>query len=110
MASDVGLVDDDVVVEGDTSFEEASFAEEVEAPAVATGVDKVADTSFDTSFNFGFDFGPSEEMSTIAPENATDSDAVHGIDAAEFNPFANCFFAVRHFGLGHCGNLCPKRN
>ncbi len=29
-----------------------------------------ADTSFDTSFNFGFDFGPSEEVSTIAAENA----------------------------------------
>ena len=46
------------------------------------------DTSFDTSFNFGFDFGPSEEISTIAPENAADSDAAHGIDAASFNPFA----------------------
>ena len=29
------------------------------------------DTSFDTSFNFGFDFGPSEERSTLAPENAS---------------------------------------
>jgi DNA helicase II / ATP-dependent DNA helicase PcrA len=47
-----------------------------------------ADTSFDTSFNFGFDFGPSEEISTIAAENSTDSDALHGIDAASFNPFA----------------------
>jgi DNA helicase-2/ATP-dependent DNA helicase PcrA len=44
-----------------------------------------AETSFDTSFNYGFDFGPSEEISTIAPENATDSDAAHGIG---FNPFA----------------------
>ena len=88
LASDVGLVDDDVVAEGDTSFEEASFVEEAEEPAVVTGADVAADTSFDTSFNFGFDFGPSEEMSTIAPENARDSDAVHGIDAAEFNPFA----------------------
>ena len=47
---------------------------------------------FDTSFNFGFDFGPSEEISTLAPENAKDSDAAHGIgfaqDAASFNPFA----------------------
>jgi DNA helicase-2/ATP-dependent DNA helicase PcrA len=85
LASDVGLVDDDLVAEGDTSFDGASFAEE---PAVVTGADAVADTSFDTSFNFGFDFGPSEEMSTIAPENARDTDAVHGIDAAEFNPFA----------------------
>ena len=46
------------------------------------------DTSFDTSFNFGFDFGPTEELSTIAPENAIDSDQVHGIDSADFNPFA----------------------
>ena len=29
-----------------------------------------------------------EEISTIAPVNATDSDAAHGIDAANFNPFA----------------------
>ncbi len=67
---------------------ETSFAEEAEEPAVVTGGGVAADTSFDTSFNFGFDFGPSEEMSTIAPENARDSDAAHGIDAAEFNPFA----------------------
>jgi DNA helicase II / ATP-dependent DNA helicase PcrA len=44
--------------------------------------------SFDTSFNFGFDFGPSEEISTIAAENSSDSDAAHGIDSASFNPFA----------------------
>jgi DNA helicase II / ATP-dependent DNA helicase PcrA len=46
------------------------------------------DSSFDTSFNFGFDFGLTEEISTIAPENASDSDAAHGIDSASFNPFA----------------------
>jgi DNA helicase-2/ATP-dependent DNA helicase PcrA len=57
-----------------------------EKGALAPGTD--ADTSFDTSFNFGFDFGPSEEISTLTPENATDSDAAHGIDAASFNPFA----------------------
>jgi DNA helicase II / ATP-dependent DNA helicase PcrA len=50
--------------------------------------DTGADTSFDTSFNFGFDFGPSEEISTLAPENAIDSDEAHGIDAVHFNPFA----------------------
>src|SRR5580658_8183002 len=49
--------------------------------------DTGADTSFDTSFNFGFDFGPSEEISTIAPENAADSDAAHAIGSS-FNPFA----------------------
>ena len=50
--------------------------------------DTGADTSFDTSFNFGFDFGPSEEISTLTPENAIDTDEAHGIDAAHFNPFA----------------------
>jgi DNA helicase-2/ATP-dependent DNA helicase PcrA len=72
----------------DVSFEfSAEDDEEIAAPA---GVieDTGANTSFDTSFNFGFDFGPSEEISTIAPVNATDSDASHGIDASNFNPFA----------------------
>jgi DNA helicase-2/ATP-dependent DNA helicase PcrA len=100
LASDLALVDDDPIAaagevaaeegESDTSFDEVSFAqtEEVEEPAVAAGADEVADTSFDTSFNFGFDFGPSEEMSTIAPENAVDTDAAHAINSADFNPFA----------------------
>jgi DNA helicase-2/ATP-dependent DNA helicase PcrA len=72
----------------DVSFEFG--AEDQEETAVAAGVneDTGANTSFDTSFNFGFDFGPSEEISTIAPENAIDSDVSHGIDAATFNPFA----------------------
>jgi len=68
--------------DSDVSF---GFGAEAAAPEVE---DTGADTSFDTSFNFGFDFGPSEEISTIAPENAVDSDAAHGIDAASFNPFA----------------------
>jgi DNA helicase-2/ATP-dependent DNA helicase PcrA len=63
-------------------------AEEEVEPAEPEIEDTGADTSFDTSFNFGFDFGPSEEISTIAPVNSTDSDASHGIDAADFNPFA----------------------
>jgi DNA helicase-2/ATP-dependent DNA helicase PcrA len=70
-------------------------AEEFDPDAFVTGAGankavaaEEGDTSFDTSFNFGFDFGPSEEISTIAPENATDSDAAHAIDSAEFNPFA----------------------
>jgi len=72
----------------DVSFGFGAGAEEETAAAVAEIEDTGADTSFDTSFNFGFDFGPSEEISTIAPVNATDSDASHGIDAANFNPFA----------------------
>ena len=62
------------------SAESGEASAEKETPETAT--------SFDTSFNFGFDFGPTEEISTIAAENATDSDASHGIDAASFNPFA----------------------
>ena len=70
----------------ETASENASFdVTDFEAASVA---DDAADTSFDTSFNFGFDFGPSEEISTIAAENATDSDALHDIDAVSFNPFA----------------------
>ena len=66
----------------DDSFDPEAFATE------AVTETAVADSPFDTSFNFGFDFGPSEEISTIAPENALDSDAAHGIDAAMYNPFA----------------------
>jgi DNA helicase-2/ATP-dependent DNA helicase PcrA len=79
LAADVAAADDD----GDVSF---GFGEEL-AP-VEAGADEAANTSFDTSFNFGFDFGPSEEISTVAPENASDSDGAHGIDAVDFNPFA----------------------
>ncbi|MEI9978319.1 MAG: UvrD-helicase domain-containing protein [Edaphobacter sp.] len=68
--------------DSDTSFDIAE-PEPTDEPE-----DTGADTSFDTSFNFGFDFGPSEEISTLAPENALDSDEAHGIDTAHFNPFA----------------------
>jgi DNA helicase II / ATP-dependent DNA helicase PcrA len=72
----------------DVSFQFGADADDESAPAAAETEDTSANTSFDTSFNFGFDFGPSEEISTIAPVNATNSDASHGIDAAHFNPFA----------------------
>jgi len=71
-----------------SAAEDASFAFGAGEAAAAEQEDSGADTSFDTSFNFGFDFGPSEEMSAIAPENASDSDESHGIDVASFNPFA----------------------
>jgi DNA helicase-2/ATP-dependent DNA helicase PcrA len=71
----------------DTSF---NFAGEPGIPSDEE--DTGANTSFDTSFNFGFDFGPSEEMSTLAPENSTDSDEAHGIDTTDFNPFAPVVF------------------
>jgi DNA helicase-2/ATP-dependent DNA helicase PcrA len=64
----------------DTNFDFGFATEETPAPTVAPND---ANTSFDTSFNFGFDFGPSEEISTVAPENSQPADA-----AAEFNPFA----------------------
>jgi DNA helicase-2/ATP-dependent DNA helicase PcrA len=72
----------------DASFEFGTDAEEEAGVAAGMIEDTGGKTSFDTSFNFGFDFGPSEEISTIAPVNATDSNASHGIDAANFNPFA----------------------
>ncbi len=63
----------------DTSFDFAVNGEEAAQPPPFAND---ANSDFDTSFNFGFDFGPSEEISTIAPENA-------GSSAAEtFNPFA----------------------
>ena len=78
----------DADMDSDVSFGFGVDAHEAIPVATAEAEDTGAGTSFDTSFNFGFDFGPSEEFSTIAPENATDSDASHGIDAANFNPFA----------------------
>lgn len=57
-----------------TSFDFGLGDEATPAPATTND----AGSSFDTSFNFGFDFGPSEEISTVAPENA----------ALQFNPFA----------------------
>jgi DNA helicase-2/ATP-dependent DNA helicase PcrA len=83
LAGDVAVADD-----GDVSFGFGDSADAEDEAPLETGADEAADTSFDTSFNFGFDFGPSEEISTLAPENAIDSDAAHGIDAAAFNPFA----------------------
>jgi DNA helicase-2/ATP-dependent DNA helicase PcrA len=84
LTEDVSVTEGD----GDVGFDPAAFenaaADEEEAFAPVEG--NGADTSFDTSFNFGFDFGPSEEVSTIAPENATLS--VTDFDAASFNPFA----------------------
>ena len=68
---------------GDTLAQDAGLAiAAVAGSAEFTGEEENAatsdaneDTSFDTSFNFGFDFGPSEERSTIAPENASIDEA-----------------------------------
>ena len=71
-------------------FDVAEFAndgeEEAEPLPVEDGADE--DAPFDTSFNFSFDFGLSEEISTIAPENARGSDEAQLLDATSFNPFA----------------------
>jgi DNA helicase-2/ATP-dependent DNA helicase PcrA len=87
LAADVAPAED---AAADDSFDPSAFATEsvTEAEPVESGADEVVGTPFDTSFNFGFDFGPSEEISTLAAENATDSDAAHGIDQAMYNPFA----------------------
>jgi len=70
------------------SFGFGGDSEEKVPTANAEVEDTGADTSFDTSFNFGFDFGPSEEISTIAPENAGDPYASLEMDTADFNQFA----------------------
>ncbi len=62
----------------DTSFDFGS-----EEPMAPPTLANDGNSDFDTSFNFGFDFGPSEEISTIAPENAAPSSPEAG-----FNPFA----------------------
>jgi DNA helicase II / ATP-dependent DNA helicase PcrA len=73
--------------DGDTAFNPDEFATEENTlfpPVEANG----ADTSFDTSFNFNFDFGPSEEVSTLAAENAGSAATESSVDAVAFNPFA----------------------
>ncbi len=77
-AEDVSFEPSEIPSGDDTTFD---FAVEGEETAPAPAFTNDANSDFDTSFNFGFDFGPSEEISTIAPENA-------GSGAAEFNPFA----------------------
>ena len=98
----------DSVTDDDTNFDIASFSTEDstdddtdfsfgdnDTPTVSAND---ANSPFDTSFNFGFDFGPSEEISTLAPENHTDTNAAHALPEptseaqpetnASFNPFA----------------------
>ncbi len=73
----------------DTSFEVSEFAAAPEEKiSEVAEPDQDDSQEFDTSFNFAFEFGPSQEISTLAAENAQDSDEQHGIDAVSFNPFA----------------------
>lgn len=75
MALDAAMPDEETEPAAAATSFDFGFGDEA-TPAPATTND--AGSSFDTSFNFGFDFGPSEEISTVAPENA----------ALSFNPFA----------------------
>jgi len=78
--------------DGDTAFNPDEFATEADTlfpPVEINEEANGADTSFDTSFNFNFDFGPSEEVSTLAAENAgSGNSAEPSVDAVAFNPFA----------------------
>ncbi len=65
--------------DADTAFD---FGFATDEPAPATIIANDANSDFDTSFNFDFDFGPSEEISTITPENAKVA------AEAAYNPFA----------------------
>jgi DNA helicase-2/ATP-dependent DNA helicase PcrA len=79
-SADVTFDPAEIAANDDTSFD---FAVDDEEAAPPTTFANDANSDFDTSFNFGFDFGPSEEISTIAPENASIP-----TDEASFNPFA----------------------
>ncbi len=70
----------------DAGLELAANADEFTGEEENASAEDVAeDTSFDTSFNFGFDFGPSEERSTLAPENAQIEDADADEDGTSFD-------------------------
>ncbi|MGA7155230.1 MAG: UvrD-helicase domain-containing protein [Acidobacteriaceae bacterium] len=76
--------DQDPTADTDFDFGFANDEENKDLPLSIAAND--ANTDFDTSFNFDFDFGPSEEISTIAPENSQIEDFTP--DAASINPFA----------------------
>src|ERR1700744_731105 len=78
-SADVSFEPAEIASTDDVSFNFANDEDEEEAAPPPTFAND-ANSDFDTSFNFGFDFGPSEEISTIAPENAS--------AAESYNPFA----------------------
>ncbi len=82
LAADLTAVADDREAAGEVSLESATDFNPDEFRIAAP--DQEPDTSFDTSF----DFGPTEEVSTLAPESARDTDDVHALSSASFNPFA----------------------
>ena len=69
---------------GDAADFDFGFA--TDDPPPPTIIPNDANATFDTSFNFDFDFGPSEEISTITPENAVIDEAV--AETVSVNPFA----------------------
>ncbi len=72
-----------LATEDDTNFDFGFPASEQTPLSIAAND---ANSDFDTSFNFDFDFGPTEEISTIAPENASSEPAP--ANTASINPFA----------------------
>jgi DNA helicase-2/ATP-dependent DNA helicase PcrA len=75
---------DSGAAEPDAADFDFGFATDDPTPPTVAAND--ANTDFDTSFNFDFDFGPSEEISTLAPENAVIDELV--ADTISINPFA----------------------
>jgi DNA helicase-2/ATP-dependent DNA helicase PcrA len=71
-ADTAASLSEDALASDDTNFD-FGFATNEPTPLSIAAND--ANTTFDTSFNFDFDFGPTEEISTIAPENATNPGA-----------------------------------
>jgi DNA helicase-2/ATP-dependent DNA helicase PcrA len=91
LASGISELDAETSAATDDTAFDFGFSTE-DTPAPATGND--ANATFDTSFNFDFDFGPSEEISTIAPENSKPEtpnpqpDPDPAATTASLNPFA----------------------
>jgi DNA helicase-2/ATP-dependent DNA helicase PcrA len=78
----------------DAAFDFGFATEADAAPATAND----AGSAFDTSFNFGFDFGPSEEISTLAPENSGGGNRTGGEDTPAFTPASDAAAPKGRFG------------
>jgi DNA helicase-2/ATP-dependent DNA helicase PcrA len=84
LAAAAAIVSLESLTDDDAANFDFSFAGDEQTPLSIAAND--ANTTFDTSFNFDFDFGPSEEISTIAPENARIEEP--DVAAASINSFA----------------------
>jgi DNA helicase-2/ATP-dependent DNA helicase PcrA len=79
-------VSTDDTVANDTDSADFDFGfthDQAEDPTPLSIAANDANTTFDTSFNFDFDFGPTEEISTIAPENAITPETLSSRPEAE---------------------------